>query len=79
MLGRQKSQDVVVEQRQVRGDHEGEVLPVLVVHPRRFADDPADQLEVEQRLAALELDLQVRRRGAEGESSARRAVSSLMS
>ena len=52
--------DVIVEQCQIRRYDERELLPVYLVHPFRLGHDPADQREVEQRLATLKLELQMR-------------------
>ena len=53
-------EDLFVKERQVRRDHEREVLAVPGVHPLGLGRDPADEREIQQRLAALQLDLQLR-------------------
>ena len=53
-------EDLLIQQRQVRRDHERQVLAVLFVHPVGLGGYPADEREVQQGLAALELDLQLR-------------------
>jgi hypothetical protein len=60
-------EDLLVQERQVGCDHEREVLAVVGVHPLRLGRNPADEREVEQRLTALKLDLQLRRRRPEGQ------------
>src|SRR4051812_45618314 len=60
-------EDVVVKQCQVRRDHKDEVALLDFVSPLCGEDDLSYKLEVQQRLTALEFDLERRRRRVEGQ------------
>src|SRR6267378_2129366 len=60
----QKRKNVVAQEREVRCDDELNLLLRSLSPPLRFLCDVLDKLDIEQRLSALEFDLQISRGGA---------------
>src|SRR3546814_9387040 len=54
-----EAEDVIVDESEIGRDDEGDPLTRGGGHPLGFPDDELDQSEIEQRLAALKLDLDV--------------------